>query len=86
MEHARRGRDANERDHLKGGIFHRGFSRRASAYAKRRSTRAGAGCRPTRGPYVEAAALRRTDGWGARITVLGVPRRVFRFYADEDLC
>lgn len=28
----------------------------------------------------------RTDGWGARITVLGVPRRVFRFYADEDLC
>lgn len=36
--------------------------------------------------YVEAAALRRTDGWGARITVLGVPRRVFRFYADEDLC
>lgn len=40
---------------------------------------------PTRGTYVEAAALRRTDGWGARITVLGVPRRVFRFYADEDL-
>lgn len=58
LEHTRRGRDANERDHLKGGIFHRGFRGGASAYAKRWSTRADAGC--TRD--MEAAAPRRTVG------------------------
>lgn len=36
--------------------------------------------------HVEAAAPPRRPGWGARITILGPPRRGFRFYADEDLC